>query len=239
MLKDRYGLELTVSSSEARDLYVEAIDGMLAGDGGIEQTLTRSIEADGGFALAHAALARQHQLKARGKEARAVAETAVELVSGSTAREQRHVEIISHLISGQIPRSFELTQEHILEYPTDAFVLAPSCGVFGTIGFSGNVGREPEQLEFIEPLAAHYDDDWWFLTVHAFALLETGQWVQGRELAERALEKRPTNAHAAHTLAHALYEAGKDDEALDFLACLLYTSPSPRDATLSRMPSSA
>ena len=25
----------------------------------------------------------------------------------------------------------------------------------------------------------------------------------------------------------------------DFLACLLYTSPSPRDATLSRMPSSA
>ena len=26
---------------------------------------------------------------------------------------------------------------------------------------------------------------------------------------------------------------------LGFLACLLYTSPSPRDATLSRMPSSA
>ena len=27
--------------------------------------------------------------------------------------------------------------------------------------------------------------------------------------------------------------------AIDFLCCLLYTSPSPRDATLSRMPSSA
>ena len=30
-----------------------------------------------------------------------------------------------------------------------------------------------------------------------------------------------------------------DDEWDDFHVCLLYTSPSPRDATLSRMPSSA
>ena len=29
------------------------------------------------------------------------------------------------------------------------------------------------------------------------------------------------------------------DSALDIYTCLLYTSPSPRDATLSRMPSSA
>ena len=29
------------------------------------------------------------------------------------------------------------------------------------------------------------------------------------------------------------------DEPLDLMVCLLYTSPSPRDATLSRMPSSA
>ena len=30
-----------------------------------------------------------------------------------------------------------------------------------------------------------------------------------------------------------------DDSLLQQLTCLLYTSPSPRDATLSRMPSSA
>ena len=29
------------------------------------------------------------------------------------------------------------------------------------------------------------------------------------------------------------------DEYFDYIPCLLYTSPSPRDATLSRMPSSA
>ena len=31
----------------------------------------------------------------------------------------------------------------------------------------------------------------------------------------------------------------KDERILHWLGCLLYTSPSPRDATLSRMPSSA
>ena len=30
-----------------------------------------------------------------------------------------------------------------------------------------------------------------------------------------------------------------EDQIMDSIACLLYTSPSPRDATLSRMPSSA
>ena len=30
-----------------------------------------------------------------------------------------------------------------------------------------------------------------------------------------------------------------DDHVADLISCLLYTSPSPRDATLSRMPSSA
>ena len=34
-------------------------------------------------------------------------------------------------------------------------------------------------------------------------------------------------------------EAGISLDAIEHFACLLYTSPSPRDATLSRMPSSA
>ena len=220
-MKDRYGLELSTTSSEARDAYVDAIDRMLAADGHVEETLTTAIEADPSFALPHIALARQHQLMARGKEARAVAEHASELVATATEREQRHVEILANLISGQVPRSLELTREHIVDHPRDAFALAPACGVFGTIGFSGRIGREQEQLELLEPLATHYGDDWWFLSVLAFALLETGEWTRGRELAERSLELRPTNAHGAHTLAHALYESGDDDEALDFMSTWL------------------
>lgn len=217
-MKDRYGLELSTTSSEARDAYVDAIDRMLAADARVEETLAHAIEADPNFALAHIAIARQHQLLARGKEARAAAEKASELAATASEREQRHVEIIANLVIGQVPRSLELTREHVVDHPRDAFALAPSCGVFGTIGFSGRIDREREQLELLKPLAKHYGDDWWFLSVLAFALLETGEWIQGRELAERSLELRPTNAHGVHTLAHALYESGDDDEALTFMS---------------------
>lgn len=224
MLKDRYGLEVSTASSAACDAYVDAVDRMLAADGQVDQKLAAALAADPGFALAHAALARQHQLYARGGEAREAAATAVELAADATPREQRHVEIVNALVTGQVPQSLELTKQHLAEHPRDAFVLAPACGVFGSIGFSGRIGREAEQIEFLEPLASNYGDDWWFLMVHAFALVETGEWGRGRELIERSLELRPGNAHGMHTLAHALYEAGADDEATELLSAWLPTS---------------
>ena len=217
-LQDRYGLEVTTSSEEARNAYVEAVDRVLAADGHVENILAIAIEADPNFALAHAAIGRQHHLMGRGKDARVALETASHLSASATIREQQHVEIFRNIVNGQVPESFELTKEHLTDYPRDAFVLAPACGVFGTIGFSGRIDREAEQLAFLEPLATHYGDDWWFQTVHAFALVETGAWERGRDLAQRSLAQRPSNSHGAHTLAHALYEEGADEEALAFMS---------------------
>ncbi|WP_423916224.1 tetratricopeptide repeat protein [Candidatus Poriferisodalis sp.] len=216
-VEDRFGLELSTSSAEARDAYVEAIDRMLAADGHVEDCLAAAIAADPSFALAHAAEARQHQLNVRIPQARAAVETAIALSEAATAREQQHVEIINRLVSGKVPQGLDLIRQHVDDYPRDAFALSPACGVFGAIGFSGRIGREAELLAFLEPLATHYGDDWWFATVHAFALIETGRWDRGRELAERSLRQRPTNPHGAHTLIHALFEAGDDSEAVDFL----------------------
>jgi len=217
MLTDRYGNELTTTSEKARDLYVDGVDRMLAGDGGVGVVLDAAIEADPDFALAHVARARHDHLLARGREARRRMGSASTLARDATAREQRHTEIYAAIISGDIPRSLNLTREHLAQHPRDAFVVAPASGVFGSIGFSGRIGRFEEQRAFLDPLATHYGEDWWFLTVHAFALAETGEWKRARTLAERAIEWRPTNAHAAHTLAHVLYEGGADTDALDFL----------------------
>lgn len=230
MLKDRYELALSTTSVQAADSYVEAIDRMLAADAGVGDMLDAALTADPEFAMAHAALAREHQLYGRQKEARASAEQALELVAGASRRERQHVDIISHLVSGQMPKSLDLTHEHLVDYPRDAFVLNPACGVFGTIGFSGRKDREAEQLAFLEPFADDYGDDWWFLTVYAFALLETGQWQRGRELAAQALAQRPSNGHGAHTLVHALFESGDDGEALDYLSN--WISGSSRDSLL-------
>ncbi|MCB1739124.1 MAG: tetratricopeptide repeat protein [Gammaproteobacteria bacterium] len=218
MLDDRYGLPVTTTSATARDAYVDGVDRILAANPGVEAVLQRAIAADPGFALPHAALARQHQLCGRPAEARAAAEQAVALAAQATARERQHVEIFSRMVNGRIPAALELTREHLASHPRDAFVLAPSCGVFGLIGFSGRQEREPEQLALLEPLARHYGDDWWFLTAHAFALVEVGEWARGRTLVERSLEQFARNPHGAHIRAHALYEAGVDDEAIRYLS---------------------
>ena len=213
-MKDRYGLELSTTSSEARDAYVDAIDRMLAADGHVEETLAHAIEADPSFALAHIAVARQHQLMARGKEARAVAEEASELVATATEREQRHVEILANLITGQVPRSLELTREHIVDHPRDAFALAPSCGVFGTIGFSGRIGREQEQLELLEPLATHYGDDWWYPAarwpLHCWNTIGQSTSLPLSLPSARWPAAARTSGHVAHTLGSCeLYEADR------------------------------
>ena len=230
MFKDRYGLELTTSSSKAADCYIDGIDRILAGDAHVEETLQAAIAADSDFALPHAAMARAHLLRGRGKLAHAASETASQLAVNASRREQQHIEIISNIIAGQVPHSLELTHDHLKDYPRDAFVLDPACGVFGSIGFSGRIGREAEQLALLKPLVAEYGDDWWFLTVYAFALLETGQWTQAQKMVERALDQRPTSAHGVHTLMHALFESGGDLEAKNFMAQWL--PDSDRDSIL-------
>ena len=216
-MEDRYGLKLSTSSAAACDAYVDGIDRMLAAEAGVEASLAEALEADPDFALAHAAMARQHQLYVRPAEAQVSAEAAVRLSDAATAREQQHVEIVRLLVAGKVPLALDLIRQHVHDYPRDAFALAPACGVFGAIGFSGRIDREAELLEFLEPLATHYGDDWWFASVHAFALIEQGQWDRGRRMAEWSLEQRPTSGHGAHTLIHALFEAGDDDDAVDFL----------------------
>ena len=55
---------------------------------------------------------------------------------------------------------------------------------------------------------------------------------------DRFLRESQLAASIDHPNIIPIYEAGETDGLL-FIACLLYTSPSPRDGLLSRMPSSA
>ena len=62
------------------------------------------------------------------------------------------------------------------------------------------------------------------------------EMAEDRERLIEALEAARTRAEVAERRAKAAAAAAGDAEEKN---CLLYTSPSPRDATLSRMPSSA
>ena len=225
MLADRYGLPISTSSETARAAYIAGCDGVLSAVPGEAAQLAQAIEADPGFSLAHAALARARFLMADVAGARQSAARARELAATATPREQGHVDALCLSIEGKPVEALVATRAHLAMHPRDAMVAAPATGVFGLIGFSGRQSREPEQVEFLEALRPHLADDWWFQAVYAFALEEVGRLDEALDLIERSLAKNPRNAHGAHIKAHVLYEQGENRAALDYLDSWLPAYP--------------
>ena len=221
MSTDLWDLPLSTESPGAAEQYVLAVEKVLSANAGAEEALGRAIDADPGFALAHAARARVLQLRGAMREARAAAARAVQLALSATRRERGHVEALALNLEPDMPRTLAHVLEHLREFPRDGLVLSLTSGVFGLIGFSGRPDRNEAQLDLLDGLAASYGEDWWFLNVHGFACTEADDRTRGRRLVDRALALNPRNAHAAHARAHVCYEANASAEGAAFLRAFL------------------
>ncbi|MFK7913839.1 MAG: tetratricopeptide repeat protein [Pseudomonadales bacterium] len=210
-MQDRYGNPLSTSSVRAHGLYCEGMDLFLAAQPGGIESLIAATQEDPGFAIAHADLARAQQIMARPKQARAALAAAREAAAGLGTQEASHVEVMSALIGGQSALAYAMIAEHVQAYPRDAMVLSPALGVFGLIGFSGQHGREAENLAFMQAQAPHYVGDWWFESQMAFALCEVGQLDRAASLIDAAFAANPRNANAVHHRAHVHYELGETE----------------------------
>ncbi len=220
MQTDRYGNLLSTDSATARDAYVEGVDLVLSGNYGAEEAFQRAVDADDRFALGFAGLARAAQVMAHGAAARKAMDKAVELAASRelTERERNHVAAMDYLIAGNGVAALKAMRLHAEDHPRDVLVIQPCTSVFGLIGFSGLAGREAEQLAFLNRLAMHYDDDWWFNTAHAFAQCEVGQIAQSIDTIERSLAGNPNSAHGAHVRAHIYYENGETDAGYKYIS---------------------
>lgn len=217
MLQDRYGYTLATESAAARDAYVEAVDLYLSAAPGVEAAFARAIEADPGFALAHLGLARHRQASGRGGDTATPLAAAVAAAPAVTPREASQIAALGLLIGGKSADAFRAIQTHLAEYPRDAMVAQPCMGVFGLIGFSGQPGREAEQLAFTTALAPHFGDDWWFLAQHAFAQMEAGRTGPAATTIEKSLAGNPRNGNGAHVRAHLYYEVGEAEAGFAYL----------------------
>ena len=217
MLRDRYDNSISTSSAKARDLYIEAVDRLLAGAPGIEEGFVTVVEADPGFALAHCGLARARQIMGDVTSAREALAEANNQAKGLSQREASHLHAIGLLIEGQVTDAYPAIRGHVTEHPRDVIVAQTCTSIFGLIGLSGQPGREAELLAYTTTLAPHYVEDWWFLSQHAFSLVETGQTARAATMIDRSLALNPHNAHAAHVRAHVHYEAGEAAAGLAFL----------------------
>lgn len=217
MLQDRYGNDLSTSSVAARDAYVAGVDLYLGAAAGVEQALERAVAEDENFALAHLAIARNRQVFGDGGGARSALERARAASNGLTAREARQMQTLGLLIEGKGAEGYIAARAQLADYPRDVMVAQTCLGVFGLIGFSGQPGREAENLALAEILAPHYGDDWWFLCLLAFAQMESGQVGPAAASIEASLEGNPRNGNGAHYRSHLYYETGEAEAGLGYL----------------------
>lgn len=211
---DRYGLPLSTSSSEAAEQYVHGVDQVLSGGLGAETDLQWAIEADEGFALAHAALATIDLRSRRPDAAHERIATAKARASGTTRRERQHVAIIAEGNFGDAKRALELTVEHLDEFPNDAYILQHYT--FLRLG-GGCHGMKAAILDTIERLEPAYGDDWYYTGTRSFYLHELNHFDESRRYAELSLAGNPHNGNAAHSMAHCFYETADYTGGIDFL----------------------
>lgn len=207
-MHDRYGNRVTTTSGEAFDSYCTGADLFLAAQAGGIEALVRATELDPAFGLAHADLARAFQIVSQPEAARKHMALARDNMGALSGQELGHVQIMGLLLDGNSAVAFEQIKRHIVDYPRDVMTVQPCCGVFGLIGFSGRVGREEENMQFMAELHSHYEGDWWFESQYAFALCEVGRLAEAETLNELAYAANPKNANAVHHRAHIHYEAG-------------------------------
>lgn len=212
---DSRGLAMSTDSSEAAQNYRLGIDLLLSAWPGAESAFLHAIECDPQFALAHAALARLHAIRAELTGARERIAIAQEIVGQrGSAREREHVLILSLAVSGQSAEALEKTLSHLETWPRDVLILSLPLGAFGLFAFSGMANHDQARVDLCERLASQYDgDDWWFLTYRGWSHAENGSVTKGRNFAQRGLEMRRANANAAHAVAHAMFEQGATQEA--------------------------
>ena len=219
---DRYGLPITTNSQTALTHFAEGLDLALSQNFGAEDAFDRAVEADEGFALAHASKAFLEFLRINVPEARASAEKAEKLSSGLSRRERGYIDVVSKFVNGQNHAASAAAHEHLKEFPLDCLLLRLTQRLYtqGCVGI-GAPDYPPRFYSLMSGVAPHYGDDWAFMGQYAWANHEVGKMDEGMDLAERSLDLNPANGVAAHSVAHVLYEMSQDEEGAAFLGSWL------------------
>jgi hypothetical protein len=214
MERDRYGVGLSTTSPEAAAAYIAGVDAFLASQGGWAEAWQRAVDADAEFALAHAALAVAGSFAGPGTRAEHLAARAEQLPVG-TERERSHVDALAARARAA-PDAAERLVGHVERFPLDP--LALMLAVFA-VSASGRAGWIGDFAGLVRRTAPSYPgEDWFMLSLRAFALEETRHQAEARPLAERSLLANSGNARAVHVLAHIHFETATHDEGRALLA---------------------
>lgn len=212
MLETRTGNTLTSESSEAANLYQEAVDLILGSESGAAEMLDKALELDKDFALA--AAARYYVAQDVGEpESQVYRELAEQASLNATDWEREHIDVLIGLLD-QPGDTQAKALAYIKNTPADLLVISQ---LTGNMFFYDGPKKLDSVLNVFESVEHALGDDWAFLARLGFAASEAGQRKRGRELLERALEIRPQSLYSIHGLAHMLHDDGAAEESAKLL----------------------
>ena len=207
MLETRTGKTLSSGSSEAANLYQQAVDLILGSESGAAETLDKALDLDKDFAVA--AAARYHVARDVGEpDAKVYRELAERASLNATDWEREHIDVLIGLMD-QPGAAQAKALAYIETTPTDLLVISQ---LTGNMFFYDGPKKLETVLNVFESVEEALGDDWAFLARLGFAASEAGQRKRGRELIERALDIRPQALYSIHGLAHVLHDDGAAEE---------------------------
>jgi hypothetical protein len=212
--RDSYHLPLSTTAEAAAE-WCTALDAVRLLQGGAEQALACAVEADPGFAMAHAALALLGHEWGVDVDVASSLRQAVDTASvRADARERSFVHTVVRRITGEREAGDQALLAHVTSHPLDALALTMAIP---TIAFGGLAQPLEESWTLMDALAPAYGDDWWFAGLHAFSRQEQGRYADAERLASRCLSEAPAAGHAAHALTHVYYETGDHTSGLSWI----------------------
>jgi uncharacterized NAD(P)/FAD-binding protein YdhS len=211
---DPYDLPLS-TTADAASAWCAALDAVRLLHGGAEHDLARAVEADPGFAMAHAALALLGHEWGVDVDVEASLRRAVETVAvRADPRERSFVHTVVARITGERAAGDRELLRHVTDHPLDALALSMAIP---TIAFGGLAQPVDQSWALLDRIAPAYGEDWWITGLLAFSRQEQGHYADAERLATRCLGAEPAAGHAAHALTHVFYETGDHVGGLSWL----------------------
>lgn len=198
---DARGYPVTGATSAALLAYEDALESFQSGRDGVQAALAIALTEAPRFVMAYVLAA---YVALSGRDPRSV-ERARPILSqahalDADARERGHVDAIAAMLADDYDTALRRLDALILEYPLDLPALLMAQAIDLATG-SPYTMRERMQvaLPAWAPETRGYSG---VLAMHAFSLVECGEYASAERAARAVLERYPTHARALHAIAH-------------------------------------
>jgi hypothetical protein len=217
MAKDQQGLTLAGSTESARAFDCAVAD-YFALTGDPVGVLKNALAVDPAFALGGVAIAGLFMIggfRSDHPEVRTAIAQAEAAIGAASEREQLHLAAVRAWAEGRSPEATLAWEAILAEWPRDALALRFAQDAYYFLGrprsIRDSVARVLPAWDRDNPLTS------FMLGAYAFGLEEADELARAEEVGREALARNPSDAWAAHALAHVMETANRQEDGIAFL----------------------